>query len=277
MVSMKKLLDPRAYLRRMKRLWIDFHLRFNKRFVCTASAGGHSIQFLVDSWPEYELRVVGSYLGEPSTLHWIEQVIQPEDCVYDVGANVGAYALLIAKRMKEKQRQGLVYAIEPEAGNFYKLNRNIQLNGLSQQIVPICAAVGAKDGIDQFHLNSLELGSACHALTIPISEGRSFISRHQQGIVTFSLDHFVQQKGMRFPNHIKIDVDGLEKDIVASAEDVLRDTRVQSLVIEINQLCSNGEVERIIHRCGFKELRRDTWKNGEVTTHNVLYVKNRLC
>lgn len=264
-----KYLRPSAYGRRLNRMWIGLNLKFNKNYVCTAQALSRPIRFYVDTWAEYEMRVKGSYIGEPTTVSWIEEIVRPNDCVYDIGANVGAYTLLLGKRMQDAAGKGVIYAIEPEAGNFYKLNRNVHLNGLSEYVLPVCTAFGPESGLQHFHLQSLEVGSACHGLGAAKSEGKAFSSLHQQGVVAYSLDAFVQQPGVRFPNHLKIDVDGLEKEIVRSGLTVLKDPRLRSLVIEINNQLSNGSLERIIESCGMEELRRDQWKD----IHNILYVR----
>lgn len=47
-----------------------------------------------------------SYAKEPETVRWIE-TFNKKDIAYDIGANVGAYSLIMSKYSKE------VYAFEP--------------------------------------------------------------------------------------------------------------------------------------------------------------------
>jgi ribosomal protein L11 methylase PrmA len=82
----------------------------------------------------YEMWRVGHYdHKEPDTLDWIDTHFKPGDTVYDIGANIGQYALYAAKRLNNDV---VILAFEPEALNFAKLNRNIVLNGLIDVIVP---------------------------------------------------------------------------------------------------------------------------------------------
>src|SRR5262245_24362605 len=67
-----------------------------------------SVQLHVSSEPE--LSRLQSVRKEPWTARWINEFIKPGDVVYDIGANVGAYALLAAKVTKHRAR---VYAFEP--------------------------------------------------------------------------------------------------------------------------------------------------------------------
>ncbi len=62
---------------------------------------------------------------EPETVWWIDHIVQPGDCVWDVGANVGLYALYAARRVGAG---GTVIAFEPAADNYAALCRNVTLN-----------------------------------------------------------------------------------------------------------------------------------------------------
>ena len=57
----------------------------------------------------------------------IDRVVGPGDVVLDVGANIGYYAIMLAKRVGSS---GKVYAMEPEPHNLELLQRNIDLNGV---------------------------------------------------------------------------------------------------------------------------------------------------
>ncbi|MBQ4415162.1 MAG: FkbM family methyltransferase, partial [Methanomicrobium sp.] len=56
-----------------------------------------------------------------------------------------------------------------------------------------------------------------------------------QGMIGFSIDEFLRYYGLKVPNHIKIDVDGLEKDILSGAKETLRDPRLKSVLVEIDE------------------------------------------
>ena len=54
---------------------------------------------------------------EPDTIHWINEIMQPGDILYDIGANIGTYSLYAASRNIE------VYAFEPESTSYAILNK----------------------------------------------------------------------------------------------------------------------------------------------------------
>jgi hypothetical protein len=96
---------------------------------------GHLIRFKASSFLEYFLRAEESYTREKVTMYWIRNYISEDDVILDIGANVGAYSLLIGKMVTSGH--GRVYAIEPEASNFKALNDNIRLNSLSSTVIAI--------------------------------------------------------------------------------------------------------------------------------------------
>jgi len=64
-------------------------------------------------------------------MHWIENFVKQGDIVWDIVAIIGAYTLLLGKRMKSRGGERSIFSFEPESSNFYSLNRNVQLNQLS--------------------------------------------------------------------------------------------------------------------------------------------------
>jgi len=118
-------------------------------------------------------------------------------------------------------------------------------------------------------------GASLHALGKPIGQGdEAFEPRHRQGVLGASLDDLVGQFGLPFPNHIKIDVDGIEEEIVAGAERTLDDVRLKSVLIEV--YIHKGVAERIrdvflVH--GFTLHNADAARYVPGTAENFIYVR----
>lgn len=168
---------------------------------------------------------------EPDTIEWIESFIREGDVLYDVGANIGQYSLYAAKHLKGKCN---VLAFEPEALNYAKLNKNIVLNGLSDAITAYCLAVTGQTALDVFYVKAFSPGASLHAFGQPIGQGDiPFPPSHKQGMMGVSLDDLTGQFGLPFPNHVKIDVDGIEEQIVQGAGRTLADPRLKSALVEV--------------------------------------------
>jgi len=168
---------------------------------------------------------------EPDTIAWIDAFIRPGDTLYDVGANIGQYALYAAGRLRGNCR---VFAFEPEALNYAKLNRNIVLNGLSETVTAYCLAVTDRTALDLFYVKTFAPGASLHAYGRPVTQGeKPFPPKNRQGAMGVSLDDLTGRFALPFPAHVKIDVDGIEEQIVQGAARMLSDPRLRSVLVEV--------------------------------------------
>lgn len=85
---------------------------------------GH--RMLLDRRDSLELSLRGIY--EPLETRLAEELVPPGGCVVDIGANIGYYTLLCARRAGPA---GQIYAFEPEPENFSLLQQNVRRNSYS--------------------------------------------------------------------------------------------------------------------------------------------------
>jgi FkbM family methyltransferase len=188
------------------------------------------IYISVDSWIEDELRS-REVEKEPGTVDWIEHWLKAGDVFYDIGANVGSYSLITFAHLKGKTK---IYSFEPGFLSFSQLCKNIKLNGASQCISPFQVALSDETSLIDLHYQNLETGGALHALGNPIDfKGERFEPVFSLPTLSYRLDDFVAQFGLPKPNHIKMDVDGLEFDILQGGDKTLSHTGLQSILLEI--------------------------------------------
>jgi FkbM family methyltransferase len=180
----------------------------------------------------YEMWRVGHYdHKEPDTLDWIDQHFKPGDTVFDIGANIGQYSLYAAKRLEGNVQ---ILAFEPEALNFAKLNRNIVLNDMVEIIVPYPIAISNQTAVDTFYSKTFAVGASLHALGREITQGeKEFTPQNRQGTISSSLDDLTTRFGLPVPNHIKVDVDGIEDLIVEGAVELFTNPELRTFLIEV--------------------------------------------
>lgn len=201
-------------------------------------------------------RVKSLRTKEPDTLEWIAE-FDKDDILLDVGANVGMYTLWAAVK------QGVrVYAIEPESQNYALLNQNIFLNGVQDSVTAYCLAlsdVSAETGNLEFanlNLSRFIQGGSCHSFGDEVDYNLKPVSAaFKQGCISITLDQFTTGGAMdrdNPPNHIKIDVDGIEHKVITGAKETLNDERVKSVLIELNtNLEQHNEIIGFMEGLGF--------------------------
>lgn len=180
---------------------------------------------------------------EPETLSWINSM-KVGDTLCDIGANIGLYSLFAAKRGIK------VFAFEPEALNFAELCRNISLNQATQ-ISPFNIALSDKQGLINFKMSNPYAGAANHK----VEQVSTYSNKEElkQNVYGESLDNMITNYGLPCPNHIKIDVDGLEYEIVKGLKETLKNSSLKSVLIEIDEnLANHKEIITRIESAGFK-------------------------
>jgi FkbM family methyltransferase len=183
---------------------------------------------------------------EPFTIEWIQQRVGAGDVLYDIGANVGVYSLVAAKKPGGGAR---VFAFDPSYLNIASLGANIVLNKVEDQITPLPIALSDATGMAIFALRSLEPGSARHSLGEEVSDEGS--TRYRQPVMTFRLDDLVDRMGLPLPNHIKLDVDGGELAVLAGAARTLASSSLRSMLIEVSTSMS-AEITDALARYGLR-------------------------
>jgi len=196
---------------------------------------------------------------EPWTVEWLLSTIQPDDVLFDIGANVGTFALIAAKHCRAH-----VVAFEPGYANFARLCDNIQLNGCHFSIVPVPLPVAEHNGLVGFKYRSLEPGQSRHKLKAEAWRFRhpATVSRYEQPVLAMTLDDMISTFRLPHPHHVKIDVDGAETRVLAGATATLRSATLRSLLIEVDD-AQWSDVSALLESAGLTlEKRIDRDKPG---------------
>ncbi len=207
-------------------------------------------------------RAVTLLTKEPDTLAWIDDLFEPRDVFYDVGANVGVFSLYAART-----KDAVVMAFEPAAENYRILNRNIALNGLSDRITALNIALHDKTTLSHLALSAPLPGKAGHTF----DSGGLGIT---QAVLGFRLDDFVRQFDVPVPNHVKIDVDGNDLLVLDGMATLLSDHRLKSVAIEINPAWGDDAVPPALAAAGFSALTGDRYVNRAYMAGN--FARNRF-
>lgn len=232
---------------------------------------------------------------EPQTVAWLE-TLRPDDVLWDVGANVGLYAIYAAKF-----RRCRVIAFEPESQNYALLVENIALNEVGDRCLPAGLAVSDRLAIGRLRVRYLTKGGAYNwfvsgegpdageARLAPESIAAAW-GAQQRGVVEqticgVSADELVSTFNVPAPTHLKIDVDGLEPDIIRGASRLLGGSTVRSILIEINRSSPDDrQIPDILAGYGFQLVsersnwlsRSDRTKEAEAPATNMIFVRDAL-
>ena len=98
-----------------------------------------------------------------------------------------------------------------------------------------CIGLSNDSGFFDLNMADMRVGGSTHALGDALDfKHEPMQVAYKQGCVAFTLDQLMALQTVPIPNHIKIDVDGIEPKIVAGAVQLLRNPALRSLLIETN-------------------------------------------
>lgn len=176
---------------------------------------------------------VGRWIGRPYQadpyLALCKKLLMPVSApvVIDVGANIGTTVLPLAKQFPN----GHFIAIEPHPLPAARFIQNCQTNGLSN-VSLVHAAIHSTIGLTKIYTCSSNSGG--HRLTG--FEGRNDLaplaSLPYVSVVSLPLSQIFQSFHLTYCHMLKIDVEGMEWDVLDSLGDLLTPSNIGAVIAE---------------------------------------------
>ncbi len=176
---------------------------------------------------------------EPEIQQGIRHLIRPGDTVFDVGSNIGQYALLFSEWVGP---QGKVICFEPDFKTFSFLSFNRNINRI-ENIVCCHQGVGGTDGTMTFHRDVTTGGRRGSFVHDPKHHRQSDATDQ---LITERLDTIIEKFGM--PQFVKIDVEGFEIEVL---EGLTKELENCSFLIEVRE-ASKEQIFNYFEGRGYK-------------------------
>lgn len=206
-------------------------------------------------------RVDTFFSKEPETLEWInnfENYLGKDKQIifWDIGGNIGLYSIYAALKYKNID----ITTFEPSTSNLQTLSRNISTNNLNEKIrvcqIPL---TNKSNSFLMFKESQFQEGGAFNVFGENFDyEGNKFVQENSYKIYGTSINFFLDNKILEIPDYIKIDVDGIEHLILLGADNYLKNSKIKSFLIEINDRFTQqrDQILDIMKRNNFKILHK---------------------
>lgn len=176
---------------------------------------------------------------EPLSMQIFFELLNKEDIIFDVGANIGYYVILEGL----KAREGHIYAIEPVEENYRLLQQNIILNRL-KNVTPFKCAMS-----DLVGRLKIFVGTRMNLSTMnedSIKQTKDLYETRETRTTT--LDDLVRDVG-QFPSVLRMDLEGYEYTVIKGGKQVLKNLRL--LFVEVHSLCLGMQkTETLLQKLG---------------------------
>jgi len=158
----------------------------------------------------------------------------------------------------QAQKNVAVCSFEPSPVNFYLLAANLRANN-SHSIQALPFSLSSDRGVFKW-CGSISPGEA--------GENCQIDKKGPLALQVYSMDTLIKDGIARFPNHIKIDVDGFESKIIDGGRKTLKDDRLKLIMFEVDE--SNPTTTDMI----IESLKEDGFSN-HVKRHSPYFNDNQ--
>lgn len=168
-------------------------------------------------------------LVEPDTLNWIKG-FDNDDVLFDIGANMGIFTIFAAVVAKAR-----VIAFEPSLNESKVLNANIFRNNLTNR-VDLYGGCGLsnEEGFDMLYMQKFSDFQSNFIGEKKDEYLEEVFMEFKQGCYKTTIDNLLFRENFDKPDHIKIDVDGIEHLIIEGAAEALTQKIAKSINVEVN-------------------------------------------
>ena len=184
---------------------------------------------------------------DETTIAWLDEHVHPGDVVYDVGAGVGAYTLIVAMH-----RGATAVAFEPGFASFKRLCDNLLLNACTGSVIPLPIALGDRAGLRGLEYAG-EAGGHGHSLTSREWRSRrdAIEAHYTQPVCAERLDDVITRYRIPRPHVMRLAVRRGAAAVVRGADALLRDPQLRSVLVSVRGDAEAEAVTAALHPYGF--------------------------
>jgi len=232
------------------------HLHFVGPFTVTLPDGQ---KMVLKSWGnrvENEMAWRGWDGHEPEERQaWLKMVANA-DVVLDIGANTGTFAFTAKTHSRDSQ----VFAFEPVQRIADRIRENVEVSGLDVEVVEMALSdeLGEAPIFDPGGANAYSA-----SLVSDFLEGDKAV----YNVPVTTIDHFCEDRGI-VPTAIKVDVEGLEAQVLKGARNLLSKHQTVVLCEWCGNKDSHQNAAELLYSIGLKAARIGTMEPFDLHQQN---------
>lgn len=176
------------------------------------------------------------FTKEPETINWIDDFKKSDEekiIFWDIGANIGIYSIYASLKHSNIE----IISFEPSTSNLRVLSRNISINNLEKKIKINQFPLSNKENeYNLFREEKFVEGTGMHTWGENYNfEGKYFEPSNNYKIYGTTINYLLDNNILKLPDYIKIDVDGIEHLILEGALKYLKNPKIKSISLELNE------------------------------------------
>ena len=198
----------------------------------------------------------------------LESIVRPDMRIFDIGANIGYYAIMESKLLAS---EGRILAIEPSPSNYKLLKKNLELNELNN-VEAMLGAVSDTVGTAKIHLSHQSNLNTFHN----VGSGVQHLSGEQIDVETHTVPSLASAYFQ--PDLIRMDVEGHEVSVINGALKAIAANKMRPDIIfetHLSRYTSTNNMAKALKALfslGYHvPLAASSWEGGSAIVESLSY------
>ena len=188
-------------------------------------------------------------LYEKDTCYMINKYIKKDSIFFDIGANEGFFSVFASKKIIT----GKIYCFEPQKNLLKIIEKNLLKNNFKNFFL-LDFGIGESEYFTNLNVFQDTNTGASSILK------KHFLNTKKTKIKIKSLDHFVSEERLYDQiDLVKIDIEGYEIQAIKGMENLLKEKKINTLLIDYHMHIVNNKVrlehEKLILSFGYKKIK----------------------
>ncbi len=244
----------------IKSVYIFFE-EISFKLIPTRQCTRNEIKYKLDLNEVIDFAIYKQGKWEKYTHKFLETFIKKNDIVLEIGANIGAHTLTIAKIIGEK---GLVHAFEPSEYAHKKLKKNIELNPSLQTNIILNKKLVSNS-------KKIILNNQIRSSWLRDKNKLKKQEKLNSNLEIISIDEYVKRNNLKKISMIKIDVDGYDFKVLSGSINTIKKFK-PIIFIELSEVCLNKQGDTVSDIYNF--LSKLNYKLYCDKTHKLMELKD---
>lgn len=201
----------------------------------------------------------------------LRRVVNEGDIVFDVGGNVGLYAISLAKMVGSA---GKVHVFEPIFENMQAICRNVSLNHFEDRVILNLLAIAEKETVIDLYFSSRQDNTGWASI-VP-----SKFRENRLQVQAVNLDTYIRKNDIENVKLIKMDIEGAELYALRGMDTILRKENGPVIYLEINpylldkQKVNPADVKKQLVDYGYRLFR---YRNKRLIPVSPDMIESQVC
>jgi FkbM family methyltransferase len=180
--------------------------------------GRYGITYYIDHRSALDKHIIDHGILQDWSVNQINNLVNSNAVIFDIGANVGLTTLPFAKQVPE----GMVYAFEPDRENFEQLSKNVKINSFRNiSLHKIALQDNEKQTSSKLFIRRAIDDDKLINRGLSTLEKFEIHNKDTEVINTTTIDRFVKESCITKLDLIKIDVEGSESKVIEGGKSTI--------------------------------------------------------